>query len=97
MQLFSKKESFLLYFLPVFEHSIAATEPDIFGCQIVQTFMVSPCVVVSDELPDPFDQILGEVVIFEQNGVFHGSVPAFNLALGHRMIGFAARVRHPVF
>jgi hypothetical protein len=60
MQLFSKKESFLLNFLPVFEHNIAATEPDIFRCQIVQTFMVSPCVVVGDKLPDPFDQSSGK-------------------------------------
>ena len=97
MQLFSKKESFLLYFLPVFQHGIAASLPDIFGCQIVQTFMVSPCVVVGDELPDPFDQVFGEVIILKQYGVFHRPVPPFDLALGHRMIRFAACVRHPVF
>jgi len=92
MQLFSQKESFLLNSLPVFQHGIAATEPDIFGGQVVQTFMVSPCVAVDDELPDPFDEVFGEIVILEQNGVFHRPVPPFDHALGHRVIKSPAAI-----
>ncbi len=73
---------------------MTAPEPDIFRCQIVQTFMVSPCVVVGDELLDPSCQLFGEVIIIKQNGIFHCPVLTLNLTLGHRMIGLATGMGH---
>ena len=39
-------------------------------------------------------EVAGQVVVFEQDSVLEGLMPAFNLALGHGVIGRAANVIH---
>ena len=56
--------------------------------------MVSPRVVVGNKLLNPEHQLFGHIVIIKQDTVLERPVPTLDLALGHRMIRFAARVRH---
>ena len=57
-------------FLPLTEDRVAASAIDVFRRQIVQALMISPRVVVSDELPDTLFELSGQVVVVEQDLVF---------------------------
>src|SRR5215470_11821043 len=70
----------------------AAPAIDVGGGEIVDAFVVSVVVVVVDEGGNLSFEIAGQEVIFQQDAVFEGLVPAFDFALGHRMIGRAAQV-----
>ena len=70
---------------------------NVVGCQVVQAFMVSAGVVVVDEGVDLPLQVFRQVIVVEQDAVFQSPVPAFDLALRHGVIGFAASMRHTVF
>ena len=59
--------------------------------------MVSVGVVVVDEGIDLPLQLFWQVIVVEQDAVFQSSVPAFDLALRHGVIGLAASMRHAVF
>ena len=54
--------------------------------------MVARVVVIGDEGLDLGFEIARQVVVFQQNAVFEGLVPALDLALGHRMIRRATDV-----
>ena len=56
--------------------------------------MVALVVVVIDEGFDLGFEITGQEVVFQQNAVLEGLMPAFDLALGLGMIGRSARVLH---
>lgn len=56
--------------------------------------MVALVVVVVDEGANLRFEIAGQVVIFQQNAVLQGLVPALYLALGLRMVGLAVNLRH---
>ena len=62
--------------------------------QIVQTFVIALVVVILDEAADRRFQLTGQVIVFQQDLVLHRSVPALDLALGHRVVRLAPSVRH---
>jgi hypothetical protein len=58
--------------------------------------VVAARVVVVDELAQARFELTGQVVVLEQDLILHRAVVAFDLALGHRVIGLAAGMRHAV-
>jgi len=64
------------------------------GRHVVQALVVSLMVVVLDEGLDLGLKVAGQEVVFQQDAVFQGLVPAFDLALGLRMTRGAAHVAH---
>ena len=56
--------------------------------------MIPGLVVVLDKGPDLSFEIAGQVVVFQQDAVLQGLVPALDLALCLGMIGRAANVLH---
>ena len=69
-----------------------SAEVDVGRCQVLQTFMVTPVIVVVDEARDLGFEITGQVVVLEQNAVLERLVPALDLALGLRMARGAANM-----
>lgn len=61
---------------------------------VAQAFMVALVIIVLDEGLDLGFEVAGQEVVFEQDAVFEGLVPAFDLALGPGMIGRAAHMLH---
>ena len=70
----------------------AAPAIDVCGGEIVDALMVSAVVVVVDESRNLSFEIARQKVIFQQDAVFEGLMPALDFALGHRMIRRAAKV-----
>ena len=64
-----------------------AAEVDFGGGQVVEALVVLAVVVVVDERLDLGLQVAGQVVVFQQDAVFEGLVPALDLALGLGMVG----------
>ncbi len=56
--------------------------------------MIAPVIVVIDEGADLTFQVAGQEVVFQQNPVLHGLMPAFDLARGLRVIRCAPDVFH---
>ena len=59
---------------------------------VAQAFMVTLVIIVFDEGLDLGFEVAGQEVVFEQDAVFEGLVPALDLALGLGMIGRAAHM-----
>jgi hypothetical protein len=57
-------------FLTFIENRLPSSEIDILRGQVVQALMITPCVVVSDELPDALFEMPREIVVVEQDLVF---------------------------
>jgi hypothetical protein len=72
--------------------TLAAPAIDVGGGEIVDAFVVSAVVVVVDEGGNLRFEIAGQEVVFQQDAVLEGLVPAFDFALGHPMVGHAAQV-----
>ena len=81
---------------PPFKYALSATAVDIGRSEVMKALVVTPGVVVIDELGDARFQLTGQVVVLEQDLVLHGAVVALDLALGHRVIRLAPGVRHAV-
>ena len=64
------------------------------GCEVFQALVIAPMVVVADERRHVILEITGQEVVFQQDSVLQRLMPALDLALGLRMIGRTARVRH---
>ena len=79
---------------PFGKDGFAATKVDVGRCQIADALVVATMVVVIDEGGDGSLEFPFEEVVFQQDAVFQGLVPALDLALGLRMIGRAAFVLH---
>ena len=56
--------------------------------------MISLMIVVSDEGPDLHFEVAWQIVVLEQDPVFQGLLPTFNLALSLRVIGRTSYVLH---
>src|SRR6476469_3230330 len=76
------------------EDSLAASEVDVGGRQVVDALVVAGMVVVLDEGRDLPFEVAGQIVVFEQDAVLESLMPALDLALGLGMIGRAANVLH---
>ena len=60
----------------------AAPAVDVGGGEIVDTLVVSTVVVVVDESRNLRFEVAGQEVIFQQDAVFEGLMPALDFALG---------------
>ena len=72
------------------EDGLPAVEVDIGGREIAEALVRSGIVVMLDEGRDLPFKVTGQIVIFEQDAVLQGLVPALDLALRLGMIGRAA-------
>src|ERR1700746_988660 len=70
----------------------AASDVDVGVGEIVDALVVAAVVVVVDERGDLGFEIARQEVVFQQDAVLQGLVPALDLALSHRMIGRAAQM-----
>ena len=64
------------------------------GRHVVQALMVTLVVVVLDEGLDLSFKVAGQEVVLQQDAVFQGLVPAFDLALGLGMAGRTTDMSH---
>ena len=76
------------------QDSLTAPEVDVSGRKVLQALMIAAVIVVIDEGVDLLPEIAGQIVVFQQDAVLQGLVPAFDLALGFRVIRRAARMIH---
>ena len=79
---------------PFGQDGFAATEVDVGWGQVADAFVVTVVVVVVDEGGDGGLKFPFEEVVFEQDAVFQGLVPALDLALGLGMTRGAADMAH---
>lgn len=79
---------------PFEEDGLATPGIDVGRGEIVQALVIAPMVVVPDKGVDLSFLVTWQKVVFQEDPVLQGLMPAFYLALGLRMIGRAARVRH---
>ena len=77
---------------PSFEYVQSSAEVDVSRRQVVQALVVSAIVVVVDELADAVFELTWQIVVLQQDPVFHRAVISLDLALGHRVIRPAADV-----
>ena len=78
----------------LFEDDRGPAELGVGGRHVVQALMAALVIVVIDERLDLAFEIAGQEVIFEQDAVLHGLVPAFDLALGLGMGRGTAHMAH---
>ena len=79
---------------PFSENVFVTSEVDVCRSDVVQALVITVVVVVIDEDTDLLFQIAWQVVVFQENPVLHGLVPAFDLALRLRMERSATNVLH---
>src|SRR5262245_11575354 len=90
MQAASLLDGFSFDLFPPFENGLAAPEVDVSRRQVVQALVVSTAVVVPDELLDVLFELSWQVVVVQQNPVFHRAMISLDLALRHRVVRPAA-------
>src|SRR5207253_11019801 len=81
MQAASLLDGFSFDLFPPFENGPAAPEVDVSRRQVVQALVVSTVVVVADELLDALIELSWQVVVVQQDPVFHRAMICFDLAL----------------
>ena len=77
---------------PGVEDGLAAAEVDVSGGQVAEALVVAAVVVVVDEGSDGGLELAGKEVVFQQDPVLQGLVPALDLALGLGVVRCAADV-----
>ena len=78
----------------LFDDGWGSAEVGIGGRHVVQALVVSLVVVVLDERLDPGLEVAGQEVVFQQDAVLQGLMPALDLALGLRVAWGAANMAH---
>src|ERR1700746_3386421 len=96
MQAASLFDGFSFDLFPPFENDLTAPEVDVSRRQVVQALVVSTVVVVADELLDALFELSWQVVVLQQDAVFHRAVISLDLALRHRVIRPAADMSEAV-
>src|SRR6476661_1590666 len=76
------------------QDGLPAPEVDIGRREVFQALVIALVVVVIDEPADAGFEIARQVIVFQQDAVLQGLMPALDLALGLRMIGRATNMRH---
>ncbi len=76
------------------EDGLPAAEVDVGGREIIDALVIAGMVVMLDEGRDLPLEVVGQIVILEQDAVLQGLVPALDLALCLGMVGRAADVLH---
>ena len=82
---------------PFSDDGFVSPKVDIGGCNVAQALVVSLGVVILNEGPDLTFKVTWQIIVFQQDAVFHGLVPAFDLALRLGMERRAADVIHFLF
>src|ERR1700731_1734200 len=80
-----------------YEDGLIASEVDVSRGKISDAFMIAPLIVMLHGGIDLGFEIARQVVVFQQDAVLEGLVPALDLALGHGMIRRSADMGHPIF
>src|ERR1700746_534649 len=83
MQAASLFDGFLFDLFPPFENGLTASEVDVSRRQVVQALVVSTVVVVRDELLDALFELSWQVVVLQQDPVFHRAVISLDLPRRH--------------
>ena len=78
----------------LFDDGFSSSEVGIGGRDVVQAFMIALMVVMFDERLDLGFKVAGQIVILQQDAVFEGLVPTFDLALGLWMERRTANMAH---
>ena len=78
---------------PFSDDSFVPAEVDVRRRNVAQTFMVTLGVIILDEGSDLTFKITWQIIIFQQDAVFHSLMPAFDLALG---LGMERRTAHMI-
>jgi hypothetical protein len=79
----------------LFDDGFRSAEVGISRCDIFQALMIALVIIVFDERFDLRFQIAGQVIVFQQDAVFQGLVPALDLALRLRVERCTANMTHP--
>ena len=74
-------DSQFLDLVPLSDDGFVAPKIDVSRCDVVQALVVALVVVVIDEGPDLMFEIARQIVVFEENPVLHGLMPALDFAL----------------
>src|SRR3974377_1388224 len=96
MQAASLFDGFLFVSPPFFGYGRFSAEVDVSRRQIVQALVISAIVIVLNELADAQLELAWQVVVLEQDPVFHRAVIALDLALPPRMVRAAADMERGV-
>ena len=78
----------------LFQNGLVKCEVDMGRCDVVQALVVALVVVMIDAGFDLGFEVPGQEVVFQQDPVFQGLMPSFDLAPGLRVIWRTARVPH---
>ena len=78
----------------LFDDGWCPAEVGVGGRHVVQALVVTLVVVVLDECLDLGFEVAGQEVVLQQDAVFEGLVPAFDLALGLRVQRGTANMAH---
>ena len=84
----------MLDLLSLFQDFVSSAEVDIRWRKIAEALVISAVVLIVDKCADTSFQVSLKEVVFEQNPVFQGLVPALNLALRLRMAGCSVKLLH---
>ena len=76
--------------LPFCQDNRAAPEVDISGREVAEALVIAVVVVMLDKGRDGRLEFALQIVVFQQNAVLEGLVPALDLALRLRVVGGAA-------
>ena len=66
----------------LFNDGLRPAEVGVGGCDVIQALVIALMVVMLDERLDLGFEVAWQIVVFEQDAVFQGLVPALDLALG---------------
>ena len=86
MQAASLFDGFSFDLVPPFENGLTAPEVDVSRREVVQALVVSTVVVVLDEFRDALFELSWQVVVLQQDAVFHRAVISIDLDLRHRVV-----------
>ena len=77
---------------PPLENGRSSSEVNVDRRQVVQALVIALIVVVLDELVDAMFELTWQIVVFQQDLVFHRAVISLDLTLRHRVVRPAADV-----
>lgn len=63
------------------QDGLTAPEVDVGRGEVLQALVIAPMVVMLDEGVDLLPEIAGQIVVFQQDAVLQGLMPALDLAL----------------
>jgi hypothetical protein len=76
------------------DDSFSPAETGICGRDVIQTFMVTLVNIALDERLDLAFEVVGQEMVFQQDAVRQGLVPALDFALGSRVDRHTAHLAH---